>query len=104
MALTIVVQQDLSIGGTKHLYWGTVAMDSSYPTGGEALDVAANTRFEVLMAQPTSGYVFQWDTANQLLKAYYADNNNAADGPLIEVPAATDLSTVTGIQFVAFGA
>ena len=40
------------------------------------------------------GYIAVWDPTNSKLKVYHY-NYDAADGPAIEVPNATDLSTVT---------
>lgn len=88
------------------IVYTTIAFDSSYPTGGEAVTSNALGLGTILMAfspGTTSGYVFQWDNANNKLLAYYGDNNNAADGPLIEVPAATDLSSLTAIPLIAIG-
>lgn len=110
MAAVATILEDIPLGGTRHLYRGTIAMDSSYPTGGEALDPSANTRFDFLLAKGGGaaasglGYQFEWDAANQKLVATYGDNNNASDGPLIEVPNATDLSAQTAIPFIAIGA
>lgn len=103
MAATITVLDKWSIGATKTEYLLNIDFDSSYPTGGEAIDISANERLAFVGAQPTSGYVFQWDAANQKLLAYYGDNNNAADGPLIEVPNTTDLSSLTGVRARAIG-
>jgi hypothetical protein len=99
--------RDIPIGQTEHLYTGTIDFDSSYPTGGEALDLASNTRIETLIAQSKSGYVFEWDAANQKLLAYRQKDPAAAGGADIALPQvanATDLSAVTGVQFIAIGA
>lgn len=96
--------------GTQWLVQGTISFvgDTSYPTGGEALtiDNLGVRTLDALLLYPTnSGYVPVWDgskTAPKIMM-FYGDNNNAADGPLIEVPNATDLSAQTGMQFVAFG-
>jgi hypothetical protein len=103
MAATATVEQTISLGGTAKLYTGTIALDASYPSGGEALDVSSNERLDIVIAGPNSGYVFEWDAANQKLKAMYADYSNGSDGVLIEVPDTTDLSAVTAIPFVAIG-
>jgi hypothetical protein len=87
----------------------TVAFDSSYPnTGGtvgeplSASDLGLSTALFVV-AQPTAGYVFEYDYSASTLKAFYGDNNNASDGPLIQVPNTTDLSAVTGVRIFAVG-
>ena len=103
MAAVATVQDSWQTGGNYTEYIGTIALDASYPTGGEAVDVGSNERIEHLAAVSTAGYVFSWDKANQKLVAWYSDNNNAADGPLIEVPNTTDLSALTAIPFRALG-
>jgi hypothetical protein len=107
MAAVVTVLQQWETGGNRTEYVGTIALDSSYPTGGEAIDASNNERFAHLNAQAGGttaeglGYVFAWDKANQKLVALYSDNNNASDGPLIQVPDTTDLSAITAIPFRA---
>ena len=103
MAATVTVEKTISLGGTENLYLLSIAFDSSYPTGGEALDGTGNETFLHVQAQATSGYVFQWDPANQKLLAYYADNDAGADSALIQVPNTTDLSALTAIKALAVG-
>lgn len=93
-----------SIGNMKAVV-ASVAFDSSYPTGGESVTPAklGLGKIEFLIAQPTSGYVFQWDNANSKLLAYYADYDAVADGALIQVPDTTDLSGLTAIKVLVFG-
>lgn len=81
-----------------------IDFDNSYPTGGESLDLSSYFK-ELINVQinPKSGYVFEYDYTNKKVMAYYGDNNNAADGPLIEVPNATDLSSLTGVRVIAWG-
>lgn len=79
------------------------AGETSYPTGGTTLfeayvrDLLGLGALDVVavIPQDCGGYLPCYDPAADTLKVYYADNNNAADGPLIEVPAATNLSAVT---------
>lgn len=103
MAAVATIQNEISVGGTAKIYTGTIAMDSSYPTGGEAIDISGNERFDHLDAVSTSGYVFSWDAANQKLLAYVGDNDAVADGPLAQVASTTDLSALTTIPFFAVG-
>mgnify|MGYP000862448838 CR=1 FL=1 len=76
--------------------------DTSYPTGGStgleaALEALVGAGRKILGVIPLEcgGYLPQWDLANGKLKMFYGDNNNASDGPLIEVPNATALNGVT---------
>ena len=104
MAATATVDQTIDLGGTEKLYIGRISLDNSYPTGGEAIDVSGNERFDSMLLEPTSGgYILRWDAANQKVIALMGDNNNASDGPLIEVAATTDLSAVTNVVFWAIG-
>jgi hypothetical protein len=73
-----------------------VTFDSSYPTGGEAVTVADfGFTHDILHLNcaPGGGIVFEFDDTNTKILAFWGDNNNAADGPLVEVPNTTDLST-----------
>lgn len=110
MAATVTKTFEHALG-TQWLVVGTISFtgDTSYPTGGEALTVDGNLDLRnldaIFFANTNSGYVPVWNgskTAPKIM-VYYGDNNNASDGPLIEVPNATDLSAQTGFQFLAFG-
>lgn len=104
MALTISNLVTERVGRGKQSRC-VVALDSSYPTGGESLTAAqlGLTDIQTLNAASSGGYTFEYDDTNAKLKAYYGDNNNASDGALIEVPNATDLSAVTNVQVLATG-
>ncbi|HEU0080235.1 MAG TPA: hypothetical protein VFQ76_21490 [Longimicrobiaceae bacterium] len=79
------------------------AADGAYPTGGTAAfetfvrAAIARGAVDVIAVIPgdCGGYVPVYDRANDKLKVYYGDNNNASDGPLVEVPNTTDLDAVT---------
>jgi hypothetical protein len=62
-------------------------MDSLYPTNGEPLTARQFGLQQIyeLHVSPSQGYIFEWDQANSMLKAFYADYDVGADGPLIEV-------------------
>lgn len=81
-----------------------ITMSDSYPTDGESIDAQA-FGLEVLdFVNPasTNGYVFSFDHTNKKLMAYYSDYDGIADGALIQVPNATNLSAVT-VRAMAFG-
>lgn len=67
---TATIQHDINIGDTQHLYIGTLDFDSSYPTGGETVNVTGNERFESMIIQSKSGYNFEWDATNQKMKVF----------------------------------
>jgi len=81
----------------------SVPGDGAYPTGGttgiaallQAVLGRLATPLFVVAAGANGGYRAIYDVANDTLLMYYGDNDNAADGPQIEVPNATDLSGVT---------
>lgn len=77
--------------------------DGSYPTGGTAAFQAKvraalggmNVEVVAVYPQDCGGYMPCYDKTNDKLKVFYVDNNNASDGPQIEVPNTTNLSGVT---------
>lgn len=148
MAAVLTLEHDLDIGETQHLIWGTIAMDSSYPTGGEAVAHASIHKIVKLFVQSEGGYSFKFDPSGQLLLAYQVAGHShdllikggqaaastaalawyatdilgkeaatdktiagsasatkggviaVAAGALIEVAAATDLSSLTALDFI----
>lgn len=78
------------------------ALDSSYPTGGETglqakVKAALGRDVTILgfICQDCAGYFVTWDPTDSKVKVYYINNDGGSDGPMIEVPNATDLSAVT---------
>ena len=107
MAATVTITRDIEIGESAHLYEGTIALDDSYPTGGEALDVSGSESFTTLIAQSEGGYVFSFNPSDQKLLAYRQKDPadaGGADIALVQVAATTDLSALTAINFIALGA
>jgi hypothetical protein len=97
MAATLTEQARISIGESRALCFGTVAFDSSYPTGGEAIDAAGDFGYDVMMFE-SGAIVAQWDKANQKVLAYWGNAGTASVLP--EVTATTDLSAQT-LQYIA---
>lgn len=105
MAVTVTKVAKESLGSIRCSIVD-VAFDDSYPTGGESLTAAdlGLTRVLFALAEPASGYAFEYDHTNSKLLAYYADYDAGADGPLIQVPNTTDLNpAVAGVRLIAFG-
>lgn len=106
MALSYSLDGPVQYEGTKRVVRGTITFDSSYPTGGEAVTVASLglVKLEDLTLSGDDGYVLRWNrsASSPLILAYMGDNNNASDGPLIEVANTTDLSAVV-TRFTAVG-
>ena len=91
------------------IWHGTVAFDSSYPTGGEAFNAESETGFSDVFAVqvlPKAGYTFEYvdsaTAANRKIKAYWVDTS--VDGAAqAEVADTTDLSAVTGVRVIVWG-
>ncbi len=105
MVLTIARDTPDLLMGAKNVTTGTIAFDSSYPTGGEALTPAniGLNYIRFIIFEPTLGYVLTYDYTNQLVLAYYYDYDAGADGAAIQVANETDLSGLTGVKWFAIG-
>lgn len=139
MALTVAVTRRV-VAGHQNIVTGTIAFDSSYPTGGEAF-TAANLglrTIDLMLVSPRSGFAFDYDYTNSKVLAYtqgYAHGTGGSVtmddypitagpgvtsgisvslttgagaatgnlGPLVETLSTDDLSTLTGVRFIAFG-
>ena len=103
MAATVtVLGRNASHGGTVTTY-GTIGMDSSYPTGGEAVSANQLGLGKALLVHvlPSGGYVPEYDLANSKVLVYWVDTTT--DGaPLAQVASTTDLAAVT-FNFLATG-
>jgi len=107
MAVTVTKKLDYvpqAHGPIQIMCIAEIAFDASYPTGGEALtpsDFGMTYAIEAVIAfGAKGGYEFDFDKANQKLKAIYYDYDAAADGAAIEVANATDLSAVKPLCLV----
>lgn len=103
MPASVVIKDRFRFGnGTMVI--ADVTMDDSYPTGGEEVLPAkfGLTSLSMVQAAPSGGYVLEYDHANKKLKAYYGDYDAVADGALIEVAAAANLSAVIA-RVIAIG-
>lgn len=137
MALTVAITRRVT-AGHQHIVSGTVAFDSSYPTGGEsftAADIGLRT-MDMVMVHQTKGIVFEYDYTNSKILAYAqgalvgaagaeilddfpvtagpgvtadthlslkAGSATIGFGSLKQIANTNDLSTITGVRFVAFG-
>ena len=104
MAVTVTIIESYVIGDRQEVI-ADVLFDSSYPLGGEAV-TAANFGFDLEIKHIVCGVarsplatdlavVLDFDRTAKTLIAFWGDNANAAAAPLIEVPAATNLSAYT---------
>lgn len=105
MALTYSADRQ-EVVGSQRVIRGTITFDASYPTGGESFTPASVglTQLNRLNVFPSGPYVPAWNrsTSAPLVLVYMGDNNNASDGPLIQVADTTDLSAVV-VPFEAVG-
>lgn len=107
MAATVVVDHDIPIGKTEHLYSLTIALDNSYPTGGYSIDPSGNSSLDTVVAGNKGGYGFAWSRSTQKLLVYWQKdpaNAGGADIPMPEVANGADLSAVTTLHALAIGA
>lgn len=86
---------------------GTIALDSSYPTGGYPVAGMTNgaAKFGLKVCQMAwfshqGGYLITYDQVNDKVKIF---QQSAATGALTEVPNATNLSAVPAVAFMAHG-
>jgi hypothetical protein len=102
MALTITIPDaGRTVIGNKRLVFGTIAFDSSYPTGGEAL-TAGNLGLDKIDHITFTSDIVQCYWASDLLLAYYGDNDNAADAEFVQVANTDDISAAN-VGFFAIG-
>lgn len=97
MAATLTETYRIPIGQSAALCFGTVTMDNSYASGGEAIDATGDLGYDTMVFE-SSTVVLQWDKANQKVVAYWGNAGTASVLP--EVTATTDLSTVVA-QYIA---
>lgn len=92
------------VPGNRKEVFGTITFDSSYATGGEAFVPAdfGLSRLDWLQVAGATGYLAVWDGSASAPKVLLY-RQTAATGALVEVPATTNVSTVTA-RFVAVGA
>lgn len=107
MALTIanVNAQAEDVFGRHRVRLVTVTFDSSYPTGGESFTPAdvGLSQIDAVFVSPDSnaagGHTVQYDYTAETLKVY-VEEAVAAGGPLLEIAAASNLSTLVVRVFV----
>lgn len=81
----------------------------TYPAGGVPLTKAQLGLPVVLetvhLVDPSAsdGFLYKYDKANEKIRIYQGDNNNAADAPLIELVAATATPAATTLKVLAVG-
>lgn len=88
---------------------GKLAFDASYPntggTVGEPLTAAMLQLSEVVFVDipPNGGFQFQYDYDNSVVHVFQQDIDAVADGPLVQIANAVDLSALTAVHFEVVG-
>lgn len=106
MAATLTVEGQIPGISGANLYFGTILMDNSYPTGGEAIDPPGDAEYQKMWITARGpvvagqGVIATWDKANKKVVVYWGNAGSASVLP--EVTATTDLST-TVFDFLAVG-
>lgn len=86
---------------------GTMAFDSSYPTGGESVTVTNMNHVAAMLLEPYGGYVFSYDVTNAKVLAYYTNNGStvASGTPtvMIEKSNGGSLAALSAVPYIAIG-
>lgn len=112
MAATLTVDKV----NTRHLtglrlVTGTLAFDSSYPTGGEAISLPLN-EVKGMFIENKSGYMFEYDRINKKVKAFHpraaiantlAASVDAGATSVTSTAANGAIITLSGVAGVAAG-
>lgn len=108
MALTVTL--DMPLAKKAHglqpglaMLSGSIDFDSSYPTGGESA-TGITSHFKTchrVIFDNTDGYLFEWDKTNKKIIVYQTVDGTA--GTRNQVTSTTDLSSLTGVSFIAVG-
>lgn len=104
MAVSVALTTGPEVPGSRKEVTGAITFDSSYLTGGEAVTLAqlGLSRLDFLQVAGGTGYLATWDGSTSAPKVLLY-RQTAATGALVEVPNATDVSTVV-VRFRALGA
>jgi hypothetical protein len=104
MAVSLTITKSIKHAAGVRECWGLFTPDSSWLAAGEVVDVDGLVAVDHMEPIIKGGYLFMMDYSTQKMLGYYADNNNASDGPLIAIPDATDVTAAVGsVQAHFFG-
>jgi hypothetical protein len=112
MAMALTVSPVVPRGFQGNVVVGTIVASGNYvnPNGdtpSPLLSAIPGARLaknpKEVIIQGIAGYIYRWVAATGKILVFFADNNNAADGPLIEIPNGAYPAGVTGdtITFTA---
>lgn len=80
---------------------GTIAFDSAYATGGEAITFGGIATPVAVVLPIASGYAFEYVVSTKKIKAYGC--SSGASAPMNELSAGTDLSGLSQVPYITFG-
>lgn len=86
--------------GSMDVVYHTIDITATDALGSESYDPEAEVGVDVsdhgiaVAGQADAGYVVKWDHTTGQFQVKYGDNDAAADGPLIDVPAGTAVGQV----------
>lgn len=105
MSVTIAVTKSVELPNGERLIAGTMTPDSSWLAAGEVFDLSSYLSGSPLVIMESTAVTYKHDkgtaSAGKIL-AYYADYDAGADGILIAVADATDISAQVA-NFIAIG-
>jgi len=82
---------------------GTLAMDSSYNYGGDAITITGFSTILGAAIGTRSGYVFEYDVTNAKVIAYGASSGATAPRALTQIATATNLAALSQVPYIAWG-
>lgn len=100
------------VGGNKRRFCGSIVFGNAsltYPTGGVPLvkgkmGLPNNIEsFNFVDPMSSDGFVYKYDLANNKIRIYQGDNNNASDAALIELIGGSAAPAATTLKFEAIG-
>ena len=103
---TLITPEPIWLGGGIAMIHATVALDASYPTGGEAVTPGqfklGTITHMMVGTDPTSGIVGSYVKSTGKIKCYWVDTT--VDGAVLaEVGDTTDLATTTLLPVTVYG-
>jgi hypothetical protein len=91
------------VGSGMVIETGTVAFDSSYPTGGEAVTFSIPVAsIRSVYFEPYGGRLYTYERATEKIKAWFT-RGGTASGVFAEVSNTSDLSAMSNVPYVMFG-
>ncbi len=97
------LRKPIKVGSHMLVYHGTINITNYNQTVAEISDITGKFRTDpvvIISGISESGFGCHWDPTDKGVKCFNFDQNNATDGPAIELANDTDVGLV---DFIAFG-